>query len=195
MEQTSENLFSWPCFLPEQCWAVGVLTMLYPRGLAAGGGLGVRCALLFLCASCKLGEGQVAAVQAQWSPASVFVVKHIAFYTCLLKTFLEPLLRLGVSCVSPGCFLGASWMPFGRLLSGSGCSWLPPGCFWVLPGCSWVLLVTPGCILDPPSLVIGRRWLQTGRNRNRSFNKNVVTKWALQQLQLFTQMEPRGWQN
>ena len=53
--------------------------------------------------------------------------------------------------MSPGCFLGDSWVSPGYSGLSPGCSWLllaAPGCSWLLraaPGTSWLLLAAPGC--------------------------------------------------
>ncbi len=139
--------------------------MLYQRGLDSACAPGAHCVGSFLCAGCGNGEGHVAPVYAKWSPALVF---HIF----IQNGFWSP----WCLWVSPGCFLGVSWVPLvapgcllgtpGYILGASwlllGVSWLLLGAFWVLlcaveclPGVSWMLLGGPRCSWMHPGCLLG----------------------------------------
>ena len=104
---------------PKLSLAVGVLTVLYQRGLDSVGHPAPVGALSFLCAGCGNGEGHVAPVYAKWSPAVVFAVKLNGFS------------RFSIKMVSGA--LGASGCPL-------GVPWVLLGASWVLLDASWVLL-------------------------------------------------------
>ena len=171
-------------FIPQTDLSVGVLTVLYQRGLAWTVAPDAHCVTSFLCAGCGNGEGHVAPVYAKWSPALVFAVKLNGFSRFSLKMASGALgasgCPLGVPWVSPwcllgapGCVLGASWVPPGCSwvppwcsLVPPGWSWVPPGCAWVPPGCFCVLLdasrVSLGCHIGPGSLDILESAWSTG---------------------------------
>ena len=77
-----------------------------------------------------------------WHEQTRFVLIHYGFFIkqCLHWGFRSRSCLLGASCVSPGCFLGASWVFLGP-------SWVPLGASWLLLGCSWMPL---GCLLGAP---------------------------------------------
>ena len=77
-----------------------------------------------LCAGCTLGEGRVAPIYAKRSVVVLSTVKHNGFGTFYIKDRSGALGAYWRLLGSPGCLLGASWVPTGCFLGG----WVRPGC-------------------------------------------------------------------
>jgi hypothetical protein len=89
-------------------------------------------------------------------------------------SWVSPVCRPSVSCVSAGCLLCVCRVSPGvcecllvspgvSLWMTSGVSWVSPGCLlgvsWCLPGVSWV---SPGYLLDVPWVTPGVSWVPPG---------------------------------